>query len=186
MIFSKRATLSLRALFGTISDSSLFFPLHSGHCCFPIPHLHSAQLPLSSNLFILSHISPAIIHPSLFPHLRQLFYKALLISSCLFIQHLVSIILYPNKQTYTPFPFINLSIITVMAPRAAGAGKPARGWDAASHEDLLLALLEEIKPNKADLTNVAEKMRNKGYSYSYDAIKYFSFCLLRTVSKVSS
>ncbi|KAF4344026.1 hypothetical protein FBEOM_2001 [Fusarium beomiforme] len=36
--------------------------------------------------------------------------------------------------------------------------------------DLLLALLEEIKPNKADLTNVAEKMRNKGYSYSYDAI----------------
>ncbi|KAH7224614.1 hypothetical protein NW761_010857 [Fusarium oxysporum] len=57
-----------------------------------------------------------------------------------------------------------------MAPRAAGAGKPARGWDAASHEDLLLALLEEIKPNKADLTNVAEKMRNKGYSYSYDAI----------------
>ncbi|KAF5661339.1 hypothetical protein FCIRC_11859 [Fusarium circinatum] len=66
-----------------------------------------------------------------------------------------------------------------MAPRAAAAaaaagggaaGKPARGWDAASHEDLLLALLEEIKPNKADLTNVAEKMRNKGYSYSYDAI----------------
>ncbi|KAJ0153506.1 Uncharacterized protein HZ326_4088 [Fusarium oxysporum f. sp. albedinis] len=102
--------------------------------------------------------------------LRQLFYKALLISSCLFIQHLASIILYPNKQTYKPFPFINLSIITVMAPRAAGAGKPARGWDAASHEDLLLALLEEIKPNKADLTNVAEKMRNKGYSYSYDAI----------------
>ncbi|KAF4441926.1 hypothetical protein F53441_11886 [Fusarium austroafricanum] len=49
-------------------------------------------------------------------------------------------------------------------------GKPARGWDAGSHEDLLLALLEEIKPSKADLTNVAEKMRAKGYSYSYDAI----------------
>lgn len=77
-----------------------------------------------------------------------------------------------------------------MAPRAAaaagaGAGKPTRGWDAASHEDLLLALLEEIKPNKADLTNVAAKMRSKGYSYSYDAIKYSTFCLLRTVSKVS-
>ncbi|KAF5533146.1 hypothetical protein FNAPI_12758 [Fusarium napiforme] len=65
-----------------------------------------------------------------------------------------------------------------MAPRAgaataaapAGAGKPTRGWDATSHEDLLLALLEEIKPNKADLTNVAAKMRSKGYSYSYDAI----------------
>ncbi|KAJ4254898.1 hypothetical protein NW762_009696 [Fusarium torreyae] len=58
---------------------------------------------------------------------------------------------------------------------AKPAGKPTRGWDATSHEDLLLALLEEIKPNKADLTSVAEKMRNKGYSYSYDAIKYFCF-----------
>ncbi|KAF5665788.1 hypothetical protein FDENT_12484 [Fusarium denticulatum] len=56
------------------------------------------------------------------------------------------------------------------APAGAGAGKPTRGWDATSHEDLLLALLEEIKPNKADLTNVAAKMRSKGYSYSYDAI----------------
>ncbi|KAM0553876.1 hypothetical protein ACHAPJ_007222 [Fusarium lateritium] len=53
---------------------------------------------------------------------------------------------------------------------AKPAGKPTRGWDATSHEDLLLALLEEIKPSKADLTSVAEKMRNKGYSYSYDAI----------------
>jgi hypothetical protein len=95
------------------------------------------------------------------------------------------------KQTYKPFPFIKSSIINVMAPRAAaaaavgagaGAGKPTRGWDATSHEDLLLALLEEIKPNKADLTNVAAKMRSKGYSYSYDAIKYLSFCLLRTHS----
>ncbi|KLP15570.1 uncharacterized protein LW94_7552 [Fusarium fujikuroi] len=79
-----------------------------------------------------------------------------------------------NKQTHKPLPFIKPSINTiVMAPRAAaaaGAGKPTRGWDAASHEDLLLALLEEIKPNKADLTNVAAKMRSKGYSYSYDAI----------------
>ncbi|CAJ0551755.1 Ff.00g057340.m01.CDS01 [Fusarium sp. VM40] len=55
-------------------------------------------------------------------------------------------------------------------PAKPAAGKPARGWDASSHEDLLLAILEEIKPNKSDLTSVAEKMRNKGYSYSYDAI----------------
>ncbi|CEI69797.1 unnamed protein product [Fusarium venenatum] len=48
--------------------------------------------------------------------------------------------------------------------------KPTRGWDATSHEDLLLALLEEMKPNKAVLTSVADKMRDKGYSYSFDAI----------------
>lgn len=51
--------------------------------------------------------------------------------------------------------------------------KATRGWDAASHEDLLLALLEEMKPNKAILTSVADKMRTKGYTYSFDAIKYF-------------
>jgi hypothetical protein len=48
--------------------------------------------------------------------------------------------------------------------------KPTRGWDATSHEDLLLALLEEMKPNKAVLTS--------GYSYSFDAIKYFFSSLL--------
>ncbi|KAF5670317.1 hypothetical protein FHETE_4562 [Fusarium heterosporum] len=53
---------------------------------------------------------------------------------------------------------------------ANASRKPTRGWDATSHEDLLLAILEEIKPNKAELTNVAEKMRTKGYTYSFDAI----------------
>jgi hypothetical protein len=53
------------------------------------------------------------------------------------------------------------------------SSKPTRGWNAASHEDLLLSLLEEMKPNKAILTNVADKMRTKGYSYSFDAIKYY-------------
>ncbi|KAF4971385.1 hypothetical protein FZEAL_9867 [Fusarium zealandicum] len=50
------------------------------------------------------------------------------------------------------------------------SGKVGRGWDATSHEDLLLAFMEEIKPNKAIITSVTEKMRDKGYSYSYDAI----------------
>lgn len=52
------------------------------------------------------------------------------------------------------------------------SGKPSRGWDANSHEDLLLTLLEEIKPSRAILTSVSERMREKGYSYSFDAIKY--------------
>ncbi|RSL44785.1 hypothetical protein CEP53_011062 [Fusarium sp. AF-6] len=52
------------------------------------------------------------------------------------------------------------------------SGKPSRGWDASSHEDLLLTLLEEIKPSRAVLTSVSERMREKGYSYSFDAIKY--------------
>lgn len=62
------------------------------------------------------------------------------------------------------------------------SSKPTRGWDAASHEDLLLAILEEMKPNKAILTSVADKMREKGYSYSFDAIKYFLFFCLSYVS----
>ncbi|KAI8676609.1 hypothetical protein NCS56_00549000 [Fusarium sp. Ph1] len=50
------------------------------------------------------------------------------------------------------------------------SGKPSRGWDANSHEDLLLTLLEEIKPSRAILISVSERMREKGYSYSFDAI----------------
>lgn len=49
--------------------------------------------------------------------------------------------------------------------------KPKRGWDAQSHEDLLLSMIDEIKPNKAIIESVTEKMRKKGYLYSYDAIK---------------
>ncbi|KAF7559719.1 hypothetical protein G7046_g4429 [Stylonectria norvegica] len=48
--------------------------------------------------------------------------------------------------------------------------KPNRGWTADSHEALLLALIDEVKPNKGLITNVTENMRDRGYTYSYDAI----------------
>lgn len=54
-------------------------------------------------------------------------------------------------------------------------GKPVRGWNAASHEALLLALIDEIKPNKAIVTQVTARMTDAGYSYSYDAIKLLHF-----------
>ncbi|POR34159.1 Uncharacterized protein TPAR_05653 [Tolypocladium paradoxum] len=47
---------------------------------------------------------------------------------------------------------------------------PSRGWDATSHEALLLAFIDEIKPNKAVITLVTERMKEMGYTYSYDAI----------------
>lgn len=55
------------------------------------------------------------------------------------------------------------------------SGKPVRGWNATSHEALLLALLDEIKPNKAIITQVTARMTDAGYSYSYDAIKLCYF-----------
>lgn len=48
---------------------------------------------------------------------------------------------------------------------------PSRGWDASSHEALLFAILDEVKPRKAFLMNVTERMKDMGYSYSFDAIK---------------
>lgn len=107
--------------------------------------------PLYGLLFISSHFS-SILHPS------------------------SPTLLHPPSQINTSFTSTHSSltlILSTIMPAKPAAGKPARGWDASSHEDLLLAILEEIKPNKSDLTSVAEKMRNKGYSYSYDAIKYF-------------
>ncbi|QPC62189.1 hypothetical protein HYE67_004420 [Fusarium culmorum] len=67
-------------------------------------------------------------------------------------------------RTYFCFLLLASPVQFIMPPKAT------RGWDAASHEDLLLALLEEMKPNKAILTSVADKMRAKGYTYSFDAI----------------
>lgn len=55
---------------------------------------------------------------------------------------------------------------------------PKRGWDAQSHEALLLAFIEEFKPTKAIITQVTERMQSFGYTYSYDAIKYFSHFML--------
>lgn len=51
------------------------------------------------------------------------------------------------------------------------AAKIVRGWNANAHEDLLLAFIEEFKPSKAVITAVTAKMKEKGYSYSFDAIK---------------
>jgi hypothetical protein len=68
------------------------------------------------------------------------------------------------------------------APKSKDAtpsgSKPTRGWDAAAHEALLLCVIDEIKGGKAFLTEVTRRMQERGYSYSYDAIKYLqaTFC----------
>lgn len=64
-----------------------------------------------------------------------------------------------------------------------------RGWDQASHEALLMALIDEIKPGKAVLTEVTKRMKDAGWQYSYDAIKYLLShltCLPSTYYRVSS
>lgn len=55
---------------------------------------------------------------------------------------------------------------------STSGNKPTRGWDAAAHEALLLCVIDEVKGGKAFLTEVTRKMQARGYSYSYDAIKY--------------
>lgn len=52
------------------------------------------------------------------------------------------------------------------------SGQPARGWNAATHEALLLCLIDEVKPSKALFTKVTEQMQARGYTYSYVAITY--------------
>lgn len=68
------------------------------------------------------------------------------------------------------------------APKSTDAtssgNKPARGWDAAAHEALLLCVIDEVKGGKPFLTEVTRKMQARGYSYSYDAIKYTFFFFL--------
>lgn len=44
-------------------------------------------------------------------------------------------------------------------------------WDSVAHEALLLCLIDEVKANKAVLTNVTARMKDRGFTFSYDAIK---------------
>ncbi|CAH0019699.1 unnamed protein product [Clonostachys rhizophaga] len=48
----------------------------------------------------------------------------------------------------------------------------SRGWDENSHRDLLLAFIYETKATKAIITNITERMKLMGHTYSFDAIKY--------------
>lgn len=57
------------------------------------------------------------------------------------------------------------------------SAKPSRGWDSSAHGDLLLAFIEEATASKATITSVTEKLRKKGYTYSFDAVKYFILVL---------
>ncbi|KAH7015277.1 hypothetical protein EDB80DRAFT_832165 [Ilyonectria destructans] len=50
------------------------------------------------------------------------------------------------------------------------SAKPSRGWDSSAHGDLLLAFIEEATTSKATITSVTEKLREKGYTYSFDAV----------------
>ncbi|KOS20518.1 hypothetical protein ESCO_005413 [Escovopsis weberi] len=74
------------------------------------------------------------------------------------LRHLISF------HTISPFHIL----VSIMA--SDSPAKKSRGWDANSHEALLLCLLDLMKPNKAMLTAVAERMAQQGWSYSYDAI----------------
>lgn len=114
---------------------------------------------------------------------------------------------HSSSQSHQPSPskslnlflfplFINQKFIlchpkaTMVAPKSkdgtSSGSKPTRGWDAAAHEALLLCVIDEIKGGKAFLTEVTRRMQARGYSYSYDAIKYLhtTFSSLLFLNKV--
>lgn len=53
----------------------------------------------------------------------------------------------------------------------------ARAWDEDAHVDLLLAYVDELKPNKVATTSVSDRMKDRGYPYSYQAIMYLLYYL---------
>lgn len=46
-------------------------------------------------------------------------------------------------------------------------------WNAQSHEDLLLCLIDNVKPGKDVVTELVLRMEAKGHTFSFHAIKYF-------------
>lgn len=45
-------------------------------------------------------------------------------------------------------------------------------WNAQSHEDLLLCLIDNIKPGKDVVNELVQRMETKGHTFSFHAIKY--------------
>ncbi len=50
--------------------------------------------------------------------------------------------------------------------------KPGRRWDAASHEALLFAMIEEFRPSKDKIIAIVERMNILGYAYTFHGVKY--------------
>lgn len=45
-------------------------------------------------------------------------------------------------------------------------------WDAAAHEDLLVAVVEARgPPSNAELTSIMDALRNKGYTFTISALR---------------
>ena len=58
-------------------------------------------------------------------------------------------------------------------PTPEAGSKPSRGWDESSHMDLLHAYIGHTNGGKAVITDITQRMKAMGYTYSYDAIKYY-------------
>lgn len=51
-------------------------------------------------------------------------------------------------------------------------GRVLQNWDAETHEDILVALIEHMRPVGSDWAAVTATLRRKGYTFSEGALVY--------------
>jgi hypothetical protein len=51
-------------------------------------------------------------------------------------------------------------------------GRTLQNWDAETHEDILVALIEHMRPVGSDWAAVTTALRHKGYTFSEGALVY--------------
>ncbi|CAI6096914.1 unnamed protein product [Clonostachys chloroleuca] len=148
----------LRAKGYTFTENALRYNSLFGFCCFCLLASHFSPLHLHPpHLLFIS--SPETPNSSSFHPLRNLSCAYLLV-----VQHL----------TPTPIQIQSSRVYQILPPfkMSNTPSKKARGWDENSHLDLLLCFIYETKATKAVITNITERMKLMGHTYSFDAIKY--------------
>ncbi len=53
-----------------------------------------------------------------------------------------------------------------------GGQRTLQNWDAETHEAILLALIDHMKPTGGDYSVVVSSLRNKGYTFTEGALTY--------------
>ncbi|KAM3513704.1 hypothetical protein MY11210_002613 [Beauveria gryllotalpidicola] len=72
--------------------------------------------------------------------------------------------LYPPLPCHTK-SLQSKSIASLIMPE-----KSSRRWDAAAHETLLFAMIEEFRPNKESITAIVNRLRAMGHDYTFHGV----------------
>ncbi|KAI1311094.1 hypothetical protein F5Y03DRAFT_391636 [Xylaria venustula] len=92
---------------------------------------------------------------------------ALYFSSCTSFSHCIWEPLFSLRITTPP----SYGFITPFCPFKMASGTKYTTWNGEVHQDIMMAMFETIQPYAEHFAQVAEKLRQKGYTFTAAALK---------------